>query len=57
MDDCVEFAKRLRDAGAPTTLDVINSVPHGFLNFGKVFSQFLINVYCYFFKKFNQLYE
>ncbi|ODN02998.1 Hormone-sensitive lipase [Orchesella cincta] len=36
MDDCVEFAKRLRDAGAPVTLDIINSVPHGFLNFGKI---------------------
>jgi len=36
MDDCVEFGKRLKELGVPTTLDVLNSVPHGFLNFGGI---------------------
>jgi acetyl esterase/lipase len=36
MDDCVEFAKRLKDVGVPVTLDVLSNIPHGYLNFGKV---------------------
>jgi len=37
MDDCIEFAKRLKELGVPTHVDVMHSVPHGYLNFGKVY--------------------
>jgi len=36
MDDCIEFAKRLKVLGVQTRLDVQEAVPHGFLNFGKM---------------------
>jgi acetyl esterase/lipase len=36
MDDCVEFAKRLKELEVPVTLDVLSNIPHGYLNFGKI---------------------
>lgn len=36
LDECVEFAKSLRKAGAPVTLDILKNLNHGFLNFSPV---------------------
>ena len=47
MDDCVEFAKRFKSNGVPVTLDVFNSLPHGFLNFGRVSFKFGLKFYEY----------
>lgn len=33
LDDSVTFAKRLKQVGVPVTLDLLDSLPHGFLNF------------------------
>lgn len=33
LDDCVMFARRLRELQVPITLDVLEGLPHGFLNF------------------------
>ncbi|XP_067012042.2 hormone-sensitive lipase isoform X2 [Anabrus simplex] len=33
LDDCVMFAKRLKRLGRKVTLDVLDGLPHGFLNF------------------------
>lgn len=33
LDDCVEFAKKLKRLGNPVTLDILEGLPHGFLNF------------------------
>jgi hormone-sensitive lipase len=44
MDDCVEFAKRLKDVGVPVTLDVLSNIPHGYLNFGKVCQVLSFNI-------------
>lgn len=36
LDDCVMFAKKLRKLGVDVSLDVIDGLPHGFLNFTQV---------------------
>ncbi|XP_069679565.1 hormone-sensitive lipase isoform X2 [Periplaneta americana] len=36
LDDCVMFAKKLRNLGVPVSLDVIDGLPHGFLNFSQL---------------------
>lgn len=36
LDECVEFAKSLKQAGAPVTLDILKNLNHGFLNFSPV---------------------
>ncbi|XP_049949476.1 hormone-sensitive lipase isoform X4 [Schistocerca serialis cubense] len=33
LDDCVMFARKLRNLDVPVTLDVLPGLPHGFLNF------------------------
>ncbi|XP_055695984.1 hormone-sensitive lipase-like isoform X2 [Lutzomyia longipalpis] len=33
LDDCVMFAKRLKTIGNPVELDILEGLPHGFLNF------------------------
>lgn len=33
LDDCVMFAKKLKNLGRPVTLDILKGLPHGFLNF------------------------
>ncbi|KAL1506347.1 hypothetical protein ABEB36_005730 [Hypothenemus hampei] len=33
LDDCVMFAKRLKAVGNNVTLDILQGLPHGFLNF------------------------
>ncbi|KAF6205243.1 hypothetical protein GE061_019411 [Apolygus lucorum] len=36
LDDCVEFAKKLKGLGNEPTLDVLMGLSHGFLNFSQV---------------------
>lgn len=36
LDECVEFAKSLKRAGAPVKLDILKNLNHGFLNFSPV---------------------
>lgn len=36
LDDNIEFAKKLRDVNVKVELDVLDGLPHGFLNFAKV---------------------
>jgi acetyl esterase/lipase len=36
LDDCVEFAKKLKQANVDVKLDVLEGVNHGFLNFSRV---------------------
>lgn len=36
LDDCVMFGKRLKKLGHNVTLDVLEGLPHGFLNFSLV---------------------
>lgn len=36
LDDCVEFSKKLRSLKVNVTLDILNGVNHGFLNFAHV---------------------
>jgi len=36
LDDCIEFAKRLKELGVAVSVDIQNSIPHGYLNFGKI---------------------
>ncbi|PNF38504.1 hypothetical protein B7P43_G03977 [Cryptotermes secundus] len=36
LDDCVMFAKKLRKLGVVVSLDVIDGLPHGFLNFSQL---------------------
>lgn len=36
LDDCVEFAKKLKRLDKEVTLDILEGLPHGFLNFTKV---------------------
>jgi len=33
LDDCVEFAKKVRSAGGAVTLDILQDLPHAFLQF------------------------
>lgn len=33
LDDCIEFAKKVRSAGGPVTLDIMKDLPHAFLQF------------------------
>lgn len=37
LDDCIMMAKKIKALGIPTGLDVLPGLPHGFLNFVKVF--------------------
>ena len=41
LDDSVMFAKRLKSFNVNFTLDVLDKLPHGFLNFSRVSHQFL----------------
>ena len=36
FDDSIEFAKRLRDLNVNIQLDILDGLPHGFLNFSRV---------------------
>ncbi|XP_060532409.1 hormone-sensitive lipase isoform X2 [Cylas formicarius] len=36
LDDCVMFAKRLKRLGKDVTLDILQGLPHGFLNFSLI---------------------
>ncbi|XP_066257180.1 hormone-sensitive lipase isoform X3 [Euwallacea similis] len=36
LDDCVMFAKRLKSLGNHVTLDILEGLPHGFLNFSLI---------------------
>lgn len=36
LDDCVMFAKKLDRFKVPTKLDILDGLPHGFLNFSMV---------------------
>lgn len=36
LDDSIFFAKKLRDLDVDVTLDILDGLPHGFLNFSKV---------------------
>jgi hormone-sensitive lipase len=36
LDDNIEFAKKLRDVNVKVKLDILDGLPHGFLNFSKV---------------------
>lgn len=36
IDDCVEFAKKLRSLGVDTRVDILGALNHGFLNFAQV---------------------
>lgn len=36
LDDSIEYAKRLRDLNVDLTLDILDGLPHGFLNFSRV---------------------
>lgn len=36
LDDCVMFARRLKELGRPVAMDILPGLPHGFLNFVKV---------------------
>ncbi|XP_055606263.1 hormone-sensitive lipase [Uranotaenia lowii] len=36
LDDCVMFAKRLKNLNNPVTLDILPGLPHGFLNFASI---------------------
>jgi acetyl esterase/lipase len=44
LDDCVMFAKKLRKLGVDVSLDVIDGLPHGFLNFSQVDCYFVLLV-------------
>lgn len=36
LDDCVMFAKRLKSLNNEISMDILQGLPHGFLNFVKV---------------------
>jgi hormone-sensitive lipase len=36
LDDCVMFAKKLKKLGVAVSLDILDGLPHGFLNFIQV---------------------
>lgn len=36
LDDCVMFAKKLKKLGVAVSLDILDDLPHGFLNFSQV---------------------
>lgn len=36
LDDCVEFSKKLKRLGNNVTIDILDGLPHGFLNFSLV---------------------
>jgi hormone-sensitive lipase len=36
LDDCVMFAKKLKKLGVVVSLDILDGLPHGFLNFIQV---------------------
>jgi hormone-sensitive lipase len=36
LDDSIEFAKKLRDLNVNVQLDILDGLPHGFLNFSRV---------------------
>lgn len=36
LDDCVMFAKKLKRLGVAVSLDILDGLPHGFLNFSQV---------------------
>ncbi|XP_790622.3 hormone-sensitive lipase isoform X2 [Strongylocentrotus purpuratus] len=36
LDDSISFAKKLRGMGKPVFLEIVNQLPHGFLNFSTV---------------------
>jgi Esterase/lipase len=36
LDDCVMFARKLKKLGVAMSLDILDGLPHGFLNFSQV---------------------
>lgn len=44
LDDCVMFAKRLKNLNKSISLDVLTGLPHGFLNFSLVSTCILFSV-------------
>lgn len=53
LDDCVMYAKRLKNLNNEISLDILQGLPHGFLNFVKVRygffeSYFKKKIYCEF---------
>jgi hormone-sensitive lipase len=36
LDDCVMFAKKLKNLGVAVSLDILDGLPHGFLNFSQL---------------------
>lgn len=42
LDDSIMFAKRLRDLDVDLTFDILDGLPHGFLNFSRVNKFFMI---------------
>lgn len=43
LDDCVMFAKKLKGLGNEVGIDVLEGLPHGFLNFSLVFTFLVLN--------------
>lgn len=36
LDDCVMFGKKLKNLGVKVDMDILEGLPHGFLNFASV---------------------
>jgi len=48
LDDCVMFAKRLKELGKKVNMDILKGLPHGFLNLAIVFLYFIFNTLIYY---------
>lgn len=46
LDDCVMYAKKLKKFGVPVGLDILEGLPHGFLNFAMVSLFTTITINC-----------
>lgn len=44
LDDCVMFAKRLKELGKKVNMDILKGLPHGFLNLAIV-SYLILYIY------------
>lgn len=42
LDDCVMFAKRLKELGKKVNMDILKGLPHGFLNLAIVICYLLL---------------
>lgn len=45
LDDCVMFAKRLKELGKKVNMDILKGLPHGFLNLAIVILYLLLIYY------------